>query len=136
MTSMRDQLIAEARKALEHSYSPYSKFSVGAALLDEDGNIHHGTNVENASLGLTICAERTAVFRAVADGCQRFQAIAIVTPTPHPTAPCGACRQVLLEFANPDLTIWLAGEGDTVEEHLLSDLVPLAFRSFRDEDSS
>jgi len=136
MTELRDRLLAEARAALKQSYSPYSSFPVGAALLDEEGGVHRGTNVENASLGLTICAERVAVFRAVADGHPRFRAIAIVTPTAEPTAPCGACRQVLLEFADPDFIVWLAGEGEEVEEHRLEDLIPRAFGSFRPKEGS
>jgi cytidine deaminase len=87
-----------ARSASEKAYCPYSRFPVGAAVLTSTGEIVQGCNVENASYGLTICAERNAVFQAVARGARELVAIAVFTPTPTPTAPCGACRQVLYEF--------------------------------------
>lgn len=126
MTVDRTALVAAAREALRHSHSPYSHFRVGAALLGEDGRVYTGTNVENASFGLSICAERTAVFKAVSEGCRRFTACAVVTETDTPTPPCGACRQVLQEFA-PDLEIYLAGRGDAVETHSLAELLPRPF---------
>jgi len=132
----RDRLIAAARAALAHSYAPYSNFPVAAALLDDRGDVHVGVNVENASLGLTVCAERTAVQRAVADGRRRFTAVAVVTPTAAPTAPCGACRQVLLEFGGPELTVWLACDGDAVAEHTLAELLPHAFATFGDGEGA
>src|SRR5579864_6622228 len=92
------QLLRAARSASRQAYCPYSRFAVGAALLSADGRVFAGCNVENASYGLTICAERNAIFQAVAAGERRIQAIAIYTPTPTPSAPCGACRQVLYEF--------------------------------------
>ncbi len=126
MTDERDGLIAAARLALEHSHSPYSRFRVGAALLAEDGRVFTGTNVENASFGLSICAERTAVFKAVSEGCRRFTACAVITETDAPTPPCGACRQVLQEFA-PDLVLYLSGRDGTVERHTLAELLPRPF---------
>ena len=102
-------LIDAARDVRRHSYSPHSHFRVGAALLGRSGVVYLGTNVENASLGLTICAERTAICRAVTDGERDFVAIAVCADGPEPTTPCGACRQVLLEFG-PDLPVYAAGE--------------------------
>ncbi|MBU0743232.1 cytidine deaminase [bacterium] len=125
----RDALVAAARAAMLRSHSPYSGFSVGAALLGEDGRVYTGTNVENASFGLSICAERTAVFKAVSEGCTAFTACAVATGTAEPTPPCGACRQVLVEFGS-DLKIYLAGREDAVEEHDLRDLLPRPFVTF------
>jgi len=122
-------LIQAAAQVRERSYSPYSHFRVGAALLGEDGKIYSGANVENASFGLSICAERTAVFQAVSGGELRFEAIAICTDGTIPTPPCGACRQVLMEFA-PALTVLLVGADGSVEEHRLADLLAHPFRSF------
>ena len=123
------ELVAAARAVRTRSYSPYSHFAVGAALLGVSGRIHAGTNVENASFGLSICAERAALCRAIADGEREFTAIAVVTGEGHPTPPCGACRQALQEFA-PGLTVLLAGAGGQVEEWTLADLLPRAFTTF------
>jgi len=100
-----NMLIEEAKKILPNSYAPYSNVHVAAALLTESDRVFHGVNVENASYGLTICAERVAVASAVTAGERRFKAIAIVSDTPEPLPPCGACRQVLAEFANEDMLI-------------------------------
>lgn len=135
MTELRDRLVAAARAALSNSYSPYSGFRVGAALMDDQGEIHAGTNVENASLGLSICAERVAVFTAVALGPRRLAAIAIVTETADPTPPCGACRQVLREFADVDLPVWIAGRGEAVETFSLDDLLPRSFSTYLPEET-
>ena len=99
---------------------------MGAALLADDGRVFTGTNVENASIGLSICAERSAVCQAVAAGARCFEAIAIFTDTASPTPPCGACRQVLVEFT-PDLTVLLCGRGGVVEKHRLSNLLARPF---------
>ncbi|MEM4416743.1 MAG: cytidine deaminase [Nitrososphaerota archaeon] len=110
MTSY-SQLLKEAFKATRNSYAPYSRFRVGAALLTDEGEVVTGCNVENASYGLSNCAERTAVFRAVSMGRRRFKAIAVVSSKVNPVYPCGACRQVLREF-NPGLTVVVAdGRG-------------------------
>lgn len=122
-----------ALAVLHHAHAPYSKFRVGAALLDDTGEIHLGCNVENASLGLSSCAERNAVFRAVAEGRREFTAVAIATEAEELTPPCGACRQVLLEFA-PRLKILLVNSHGQREWHCLDELLPLAFHDFRRED--
>lgn len=119
-------LVAAARAAATQAYSPYSKVRVGAALLAEDGSLFIGCNVENASYGLTICAERVAVANAVAAGVQRFRAIAIATNQPRVVMPCGACRQVLMEFA-PGLRLYVAGPKNEVVTTTLEDLLPAAF---------
>jgi len=126
------ELVAAACEVRRRSYSPYSGFRVGAALLDDRGRLHTGTNVENASFGLSICAERAAVCAAVAAGATAVTAIAICADGLEPTPPCGACRQVLLEFG-PDMVVLLAGERGAdgpVREFTVRDLVPEAFLDF------
>jgi cytidine deaminase len=120
-----DRLVNEASRALRSAYAPYSGFRVGAALLSADGSISLGCNVENASYGLTVCAERVAVQTAVARGERDFVAIAIATEGPAPVAPCGACRQVLAEFA-PDLTVISDAGGDR-RTWTLGELLPERF---------
>lgn len=119
------ELVSAAEKAKEKAYAPYSKFKVGAALVARSGKVYTGCNVENASYGLTCCAERNAVFEAVGRGERDFIAIAIVSDSPEPTAPCGACRQVLNEFA-PELEVIMAGKKVS-KKTLLKKLLPLAF---------
>ncbi|MEK6259218.1 MAG: cytidine deaminase [Planctomycetota bacterium] len=125
--AIRQQLFSAAIGAREQAYAPYSKFLVGAALLTEDGQIISGCNVENASYGLTICAERNAVFAAVAQGHRRFQAIALATV--GGATPCGACRQVLAEFCD-DLPILIVDveQPDRVIETSLAVLLPGRFK--------
>lgn len=126
------ELIEQACRIRQHSYSPYSRFRVGAALRGRSGSIYLGTNVENASFGLAICAERSAVAAAVAAGEREFTAIAICADGPAPTPPCGACRQVLLEFG-PDLLVLLAGDQGTagpIRQSSVAELLPEAFVSF------
>ncbi len=124
-TPTDDQLLALAREAMARSYSPYSHFKVGACLLCADGRVFTGSNVENASFGLTNCAERTAVFRAVSEGAKEFTAIAIAAEHAAPW-PCGACRQVLNEFA-PDLRVLITWENGLVAEATLAQLLPHGF---------
>ncbi|MDO8527584.1 MAG: cytidine deaminase [Deltaproteobacteria bacterium] len=121
-----NELVKKAIEARQKSYSPYSKFAVGAALEAEDGTVFTGCNVENASYGLTVCAERIALMKAVSEGAIKFRRIAIVADHPQPT-PCGACRQVLYEFA-PELEIILANTKGETETVKLSNLLPKAFR--------
>ena len=118
-------LLAHAVAARAGAYAPYSDFSVGAALLDADGPIWSGANVENASYGLSMCAERTAIFHAVASGARAFEAVAVAGPDGVRTLPCGACRQVLWEFA-PGLRV-VYDEGGRVNEVPLAALLPDAF---------
>lgn len=120
-----EQLLALAREAMQRSYSPYSHFKVGACLLSADGRVFQGCNVENASFGLTNCAERTAVFKAISEGAQEFTAIAIAAEHAAPW-PCGACRQVLNEFA-PNLRVLITWEGGRTASAPLSELLPHGF---------
>ena len=126
----RDSLIAAAKRAMENSYSPYSKFRVGAALRFADGTVVTGTNIENASYGLTLCAETVAVAKAMDDGHRGgLEEIAVIGDTADPVTPCGRCRQVLNEMAElgeTDPIVWCAGDGEVVQTRL-SDLLPRAF---------
>lgn len=118
-------LIDHAIVAREKTYSPYSHFGVGAALLCEDGGIYEGCNIENASYGLTNCAERTAIFKAVSEGHKRFKALVVVADTEGPCSPCGACRQVISEFEIPYIIMAnLKGDYTVVE---LDELLPFRF---------
>ncbi len=119
-------LVAAATQVRERAWAPYSQFHVGAALLCEDGTVFTGCNVENASYGLTICAERTAVAKAVSEGQRRFAAIVIVTDMDEPASPCGMCRQTLAEFA-PGLPVVLAGLTGVRRDTNLATLLPGAF---------
>jgi cytidine deaminase len=119
------RLIRAARDVQERAYVPYSHFRVGAALLGEDGTVYTGCNVENASYGLTICAERNAIFHAVACGCRHFTALLITGDSKDLTAPCGACRQVMAEFSIPEII--LARPDDSYETFTLQQLLPLTF---------
>lgn len=119
---LRDAAEAASRSA----YAPYSHFAVGAAVLTEDGQIFAGANVENAAYPLTVCAERNAIGAAVSSGRRRLRAVAIYTPTEHPTAPCGGCRQVINEFG-PDAEIYSFCASDEVLHSRLGELLPRAF---------
>jgi cytidine deaminase len=121
-----DRLIGEARRAREAAVAPYSGFAVGAALLAADGMIHTGCNIENASYGLTICAERVALFKAVSEGVRQFAALVVVADTATPTPPCGACRQLLWEFCG-DIPVVLANLTSTLDRHGTRDLLPWPF---------
>jgi cytidine deaminase len=125
---VRNELLSRARAVAKHAYAPYSEFSVGAAALAMDGSIHTGCNIENASYGLTICAERAAVSAAIGAGHRQIVAVAVSAPRVSHTTPCGACRQFLNEFrpATTDMTIVL-DDRDSGESVWLEDLLPRAF---------
>ena len=119
-------LVAAARQARRHAHARYSRFKVGAALETADGTIITGCNIENATYGLTICAERVAMFKALSDGHRRFRRIAVVANTTQPTPPCGPCRQILWEFGG-DLEVILANLRRETARHALRDLLPVPF---------
>jgi cytidine deaminase len=120
------ELIAAAAAARERAFAPFSKFRVGAALVADDGTVFTGCNVESASYGLTCCAERVAVFKGVSEGKRRFVRVVVVADTETLTPPCGACRQVLWEFA-PDAEVVLANLAGTVRRFTMRELLPEAF---------
>lgn len=122
-----EQLIREAEKARENAYAPYSQFAVGAAVLADDGSCYRGCNVENASYGLTVCAERNALFQAIAAGARNITTLAVIADTKEPVVPCGACLQVMAEF-NPEMTVIMAGSDGIHSERTLRDLLPHAFK--------
>jgi cytidine deaminase len=126
VTLNRDALVRAARDAREAAYAPYSGFLVGAAALADDGRVFPGVNVENASYPQSICAERTAVVSAVAQGARRLAAVAVVASNDEPTWPCGGCRQVLHEFG-PDMVVISEGLAGRREERLLPQLLPDSF---------
>ncbi len=125
----KDSLIQEAIEARKQAYTPYSKFKVGAAVLTADGQVFRGCNIENASYGLTNCAERTAIFKAVSEGEPKVEAIAIVADTDGPVSPCGACRQVIAEFSDSNTKVYLSNlKGDLLETSI-AELLPGFFKS-------
>jgi cytidine deaminase len=128
---VRDLLIQAARDAAENAYCPYSRYPVGAAVLTLDGQIYTGCNVENISYGLSVCAERTALFKAVSAGCRAFAALAVAGGDKKAAAPCGACRQVLAELCPPETPLFIARlkKGGTVITATLGELLPLSFSS-------
>ncbi len=120
------ELVEEARQARQRAYAPYSKFKVGAALRTKSGKVFRGGNVENISIGLTICAERSAAVTAIAAGELEWEEIAVVADTTRPTSPCGACRQFLTEF-NPDLKVVVANQNEVFYTTTIAELLPKAF---------
>ncbi|OGU61795.1 MAG: cytidine deaminase [Ignavibacteria bacterium RBG_13_36_8] len=121
------ELAEQALSAKKLSYAPYSNFHVGAALLTQDNKLFLGANIENASYGLTVCAERTAVFNALLEGEKKFKAIAITSDAEEFCPPCGACRQVLLELCGKELDVILINKQKEMKMHKLSDLIPFSF---------
>lgn len=124
---MKEGLIEEAKAARKHAYAPFSHFAVGAAVLTGSQKIYRGCNIENASFGLTNCAERTAIFKAVSEGDRKIIAIAVVADTVGPVSPCGACRQVLAEFCDQETKIYLTNLHGNTEEWTIEQLLPGAF---------
>ena len=129
-----EELVKLAKEARSHSYTPYSGFAVGAALLCRDGTVYQGCTIENAAFGPTICAERVAVFKAVYDGRRDFAAIAVAGGKAGEEVtglfpPCGVCRQVLREFCGLDFPVYLAKENGEFETHTLGELLPISFSS-------
>jgi cytidine deaminase, homotetrameric len=116
-----------AIKALNNAYAPYSKYQVGAALIGDNEKIYSGVNIENASYGLTNCAERTAIFKAVSEGVRRIRALIVVNGTAEMSKPCGACRQVMSEFMQADTPVFLANNVNDFKEYKFKEILPLAF---------
>ena len=125
-----DELVNAAMEARKNSYSPYSKFRVGAALLTKDGKLYTGANIENSSYGLTVCAERTAIFKAISEGDYAFTALAVACDTDKfdLAYPCGACRQVMTEFFTEDADIIVSLNTGEYRIHKLNELLPNSFR--------
>ena len=121
-----DALIEAALAARKNAHAPFSQFQVGAAIEDSDGHLHTGCNVENATYGLTICAERVAVFKAISEGARKFTRVAVAADTDALTPPCGACRQILWEFCG-DIEVALVNPGGKIEILRLKDLFPRPF---------
>jgi cytidine deaminase len=121
-----DDLLAAALAARAHAFAPFSKFHVGAAIEDAEGRIHTGCNVENATYGLTVCAERVAVFKAISEGVRKFRRVAVAADTDVLTPPCGACRQILWEFCG-DVEIALVNPRGKIETYRLKELFPKPF---------
>ncbi|MGX7363735.1 cytidine deaminase [Aerococcus suis] len=125
----KETLKQAATDMLAHAYVPYSHFQVGAAILTTDGEIYSGCNIENSSYGLTNCAERTAIFKAVSEGHTEIEYMVVTGNTEGPIAPCGACRQVISEFSHPDTPILLTNQNGDEQETTIKDLLPGAFKS-------
>ncbi len=126
------ELVLKAIDSMKNSYSPYSEFKVGAALLTESGKVFTGCNIENVAFGPTVCAERVAFFKAISEGEKSFSKIAVVGGKngviSSPTPPCGVCRQVMREFCNDDFEILIVSENENYDKVLLKDLLPQSFK--------
>ncbi|BBM16693.1 cytidine deaminase [Enterococcus avium] len=123
----KQEWIDIAVEALDKAYVPYSNFPVGACLVTKEGKTYQGINIENASYGLTNCAERTAFFKAVSEGERDFKHLVIAGHTPEPISPCGACRQVMAEFCDPAMPVTLVGDNGAVKEMTVEGLLPYTF---------
>ncbi|MEI3607999.1 cytidine deaminase [Pseudogracilibacillus sp. SO10305] len=124
---MKETLIERAKKAQEKAHVPYSNFRVGAALLTEDGKIYEGCNIEVSSFSLTCCAERTAIFKAVSEGEKQFKAIAVIGDSEGPVSPCGACRQVMADFFDEHMKVYLTNHHNEIKEMTVAQLLPYSF---------
>ncbi len=125
---MESKLIKAAKGAMQNSYSKYSEFKVGAAVLGDNDKIYVGTNIENVSYGLSMCAERTAIFAAISDGVRYIKALSVIGDSDDLVSPCGACRQVLLEFADDSTNVIFANRFCEYEVKNVADLIPFAFK--------
>ncbi|GGH84989.1 cytidine deaminase [Pullulanibacillus pueri] len=125
----KQQLMEQARKAMETAYVPYSHFPVGAALLSKSGKVYTGINIENAAYSLCNCAERTALFKAFSENDRDYAALAVSADSPGPVSPCGACRQVIAELCPPEMPVYLTNLKGDVQETTVSALLPGAFKS-------
>ena len=123
----KQEWIDIAIDSLEKAYVPYSHFPVGACLVTKEGKTYQGLNIENASYGLSNCAERTAIFKAVSEGEREFSHLVIAGHTPEPISPCGACRQVMAEFCDPAMPVTLVGDNGVVKEMTVEGLLPYTF---------
>jgi cytidine deaminase len=130
MTTDPDTLLARARECLERAYAPYSRFQVAAAVLDDRGRVFTGVNVENISYGLSMCAERVAIFTAIASGARHIAAVAVAASGAELLSPCGACRQVIAEFAAPDTPIYCEAAGEP-QRFSVAELLPSGFTAAR-----
>lgn len=127
MADKKTELLAAARKARKNAYAPFSNFPVGAAVLGADGRIYSGCNVENSSFGLTCCAERNAIFAMVAAGVREIREILIIGDTAEHLPPCGACRQVIAEFASPQVVVHMCNRSGGGRDATVGELVPFLF---------
>jgi cytidine deaminase len=135
----KDELITLAKQARERAYIPYSKFGVGAAVLTKSGNVYQGCNIENAAYPVTCCAERTAIFQAIANGEKEFAEIAVVANTERPVPPCGSCRQVMAEFFTPQAVIHISNMHGNSKSITMEELLPFSFQPddlFSDEGAA
>lgn len=123
----KEEWIDIAVEALDKAYVPYSHFPVGACLVTKEGKTYQGLNIENASYGLSNCAERTAFFKAVSEGEREFSHLVIAGHTPDPISPCGACRQVMAEFCDPAMPVTLVGDNGVIKEMTVEGLLPYSF---------
>ncbi|WP_367378483.1 cytidine deaminase [Enterococcus gilvus] len=123
----KEEWIDIAVEALDKAYVPYSHFPVGACLVTKEGKTYQGLNIENASYGLSNCAERTAFFKAVSEGERAFSHLVIAGHTPEPISPCGACRQVMAEFCDPAMPVTLVGDDGVIKETTVEGLLPYSF---------
>lgn len=130
---MEKKLIDMAKDMLSKAYAPYSHYRVGSVIETSSGKVYSGCNIENMSFGLTICAERTAIFKAISEGERDFRRIVVVSDDDSLPVPCGACLQVMSEFCNDDLEVILCSGNDSIEIYRLKDLFPKPFRLTRTE---
>lgn len=126
---MKEKLINEAKKAREKAYVPYSHFPVGAALLTKSGQIYTGCNIENAAYPDTCCAERVAIFKAISTGEREFSSMAVIADTDKPVSPCGSCRQVMSEFFDKEMNIYLSNLKGDLKTVFMNELLPFSFQS-------